>query len=171
MRRAALFAALLFLAACAGRGPNLPEAQYWQRVAASDAAYTQGPKAQDMLSRDIARCVAELRELERMGMLRGAIPADPMTGRVLDPNDPRRELQDWEAPDRTGFLRAEMGDYQDFEGCMIHKGWERVEYLPYGESLRAQESYVDSLWESRHKRPSDSYPPPPPGGYQTQVNG
>lgn len=162
------------LVACAGNpDPSLPEAQYWQRTAASDAAYTQGPKAQDMLSRDIARCVAELRELERLGMLRGTIPADSRTGRVLDPDDPRLKLSEYETPDRTGFLRAEMGEYHDFEGCMMHKGWERVEFLPYDESQGARENFVSTLWENRYgAKETASYPPvrKAAGGYTTPVN-
>jgi hypothetical protein len=167
--------ACLAVAACA-RTVTPPRdytgAQYWQRAGASDSAYTQGPKAQDMLARDIARCVAELRELERLGMLHGTIPADPATGRLYDPDDPRRELADWEAPDRTGFLRMEQGQYHDFEGCMAYRGWERVKYLPYDTVARGQEAHTDALWDARH--PADPrepwQPAPPAGGYRTSVN-
>ena len=48
--------------------------QYWQRVHTSSALYLRGPKAQQMLNRNIARCVVELRELERLGAVKNAIP-------------------------------------------------------------------------------------------------
>lgn len=160
------------LAACAPQPKPFPEAQYWQRVDASDAVYTRGPKAQEMLSRDIARCVTELREMERMGMARDAIPADPTTGRVLDPDDPRLPLRDYEAPARAGFLRTELGQYHDFEGCMDYAGWQRVEFLPYETVHRAQGDHIDALWDTRHPRPEPEpwAPAPPSGGYTTPVN-
>lgn len=75
-----------------------------------------------MLSRDIARCVVELRELERLGAVRDAIP-EYVDGVVLSESEAR--LAGWDTPERDKTF-AEHSDYIDFEGCMIAKGWERL---------------------------------------------
>lgn len=135
-------AAVLTLAACAVAHPvqDVVDGQYWQRINTSESIYMQGPKAMQLLNRSIARCVVELREFERLGMVRNAIPAD-IEGRVLDPD--QQNLDDWDAPERDGVLFAEHFDYQDFEGCMYAKGWERVEYLPYDVSIRSRAQYLE----------------------------
>jgi hypothetical protein len=130
--------AAVSLASCAGRTTKIDNGQYWQRVSASDAIYLQGPKAQQMLNRDISRCVFELRELERLGQIKNAIPTD-FHGRVLDPD--QKDLYDWDTPERDDQLFAEHGDYQDFESCMLDKGWERVKHVPYSGVERAERAY------------------------------
>ena len=64
----------LAVAACAVP-PKLEDAQYWQRKSATSALYLRGPKAQQTLHKDIADCVTEIDELERLGPLREALPA------------------------------------------------------------------------------------------------
>ena len=161
----------LLLVACVQPPKPLPEAQYWQRASSSDAIYTQGPKAQDILARDISRCVAELRELERMGILHDTIPSDSETGRVLDPDDPRLEMDEYEAPDRTSFLKVELGEYHDFEGCMSAHGWRRVEHLPYETVHLSRESREKALWKTKHPHVQEDYPAAKPsGGYRRHVN-
>tara|TARA_R110001592_G_scaffold20926_5_gene84575 strand:+ start:12621 stop:13145 length:525 start_codon:yes stop_codon:yes gene_type:complete len=113
--------------------------QYWQRIHASSAIYLRGPKAQQMLNRDIARCVVELRELERLGAVRNAIP-EYVDGVVLESTEAR--LAGWDAPERDKELFAEHSDYIDFEGCMIAKGWERVKYVPFDVAEQAHENYL-----------------------------
>lgn len=113
--------------------------QYWQRISSSSAIYLQGPKAQQMLNRDIARCVVELRELERLGALRNAVP-EYVDGVVLGANEAR--LAGWDAPERDKELFAEHTDYNDFEGCMVTSGWERVKYVPYDVAEQAHETYL-----------------------------
>lgn len=130
--------ALLALTACVGDAPHLDNGQYWQRVNMSDAIYAQGPKAQQMLNRDISRCVTELRELERLGTIKNAIPTD-FEGRVLDPDE--KAMNDWDTPERDQHLLAEHGDYHDFESCMLDKGWERVKHVPYDVAERAEDNY------------------------------
>ena len=111
--------AVLALGACVAPQTNVVDTgQYWQRSSVSDAAYTQGPKAQQMLNKDIAACVAELRELERLGQIREAIPANPVTGRVQSSGE--EALAKWDEPERVKYLLAEHGEYHDFETCMIH---------------------------------------------------
>ncbi len=123
--------------------------QYWQRNHASESAYLNGPKAQQILNRDIARCVTELKELERLDQIKDAIPVDSQ-GRVLDPD----ELQMYRAdnPNRDGALLSEQLDYQDFEGCMQYKGWERTEFVPYNGVLRAEDNYYENHIDTRTLR-------------------
>ncbi|MEZ5918939.1 MAG: hypothetical protein R3D66_03165 [Alphaproteobacteria bacterium] len=147
--------AILALGACAvGPQKKLEDAQYWQRVSVSESAYLQGPKAQQILNRDISRCVTELRELERLGALKEAIPAD-MNGRVLDPDAQALHRED--TPEREGDLLMEDYEYHDFETCMLTAGWERVTYLPYSVAERAREDYLDAhidyKYRNRHKLP------------------
>ena len=131
-------AAVMALAACNSMPPStakqleMAKGQYWQRAETSSAIYQRGPKAQQMLHRDIAKCTYEVRELKRLGSLRASTPADPDSqGRVPDPSTPEGRLAGWETPERDGYLYAEHSDFHDFETCMIASGWERVEYLPY----------------------------------------
>lgn len=131
-------AAGALVAACTPVEKPDPASQYWQRVSASELIYTRGPKAQQMLNRDIARCVTELRELERLGQLRNAIPTDP-TGRVLDPDE--KALYGYDSVDRDGYLLLEGGEYHDFETCMLAKGWERIKHVPYDVSEDSWKSY------------------------------
>lgn len=122
--------------------------QYWQRVSASSAIYTRGPKAQQILNRDIARCVVELRELERLGAIKDAIP-EYAEGIVLA--DAEAELAGWDTPERDDELYAEHSDYSDFEGCMLEKGWERIKYVPFEEAAQARDNYLSSHSEYRKK--------------------
>ena len=137
----------LALTACGSPVGKINKAQYWQRVSTSDATYMRGPKAQDMLNRDIARCVVELRELERIGMLRDTIPMDN-SGRLLDP--PAAALAGYDTPERQGALLSEHGDYFDFEGCMMAKGWERTAHLPFDIAIEARDQYLDSVERYQH---------------------
>ena len=125
--------------------------QYWQRIHASTATFIRGPKAQQLLHRDIARCVVELRELERLGAVKNPIP-EYMDGVVL--SGPEVELAGWDAPERIEYLYAEQSDYHDFEGCMIAKGWERIKFVPYDVAYRSREDYLDAhqKYQDRNKK-------------------
>ncbi len=112
--------------------------QYWQRVHTSSALYLRGPKAQQMLNRDIARCVTELRELERLGAVKDAIP-EYIDGLVLSKDEAK--LAGWDSPERDKELFAEHSDYIDFEGCMLAKGWERIKFVPFDVVKDANENY------------------------------
>ncbi|MBX2834013.1 MAG: hypothetical protein KTR28_03480 [Micavibrio sp.] len=127
------------LSACGTSRDNLKEAQFWQRTASSDALYMQGPKAQQILHRDIARCVTELRELERMGAVKNAIPAG-VDGHVL--TEEEQYLAEWDSPERNKDLFAEHTNYSDFEGCMDDKGWQRVEHVPYKTGIKGRNNYL-----------------------------
>lgn len=130
---------VMVVTGCAGKEIEDVGGQFWQRVSVSEAIYQQGPKAQQMLNRDISRCVVELRELEKLGTVRDAIPTD-LRGKTLDPDE--QELYDWDTPDRNKHLYAEHSDYADFEGCMLEKGWERVEHVPFDVGNKGRENYL-----------------------------
>lgn len=122
-------------------GHVVKEGQYWQRIHASEMAYTQGPKAQQLLNRNISMCVAELQELERLGTIKNAIPVD-YSGRVLNPDE--QTMREWETPERDGELLSEHMDYHDFETCMLAKGWERVKHVPYDVAEKSRKAYLDA---------------------------
>lgn len=122
--------------------------QYWQRIHSASALHLRGPKAQQMLNRDIARCVVELRELERLGAVRDAIPAY-VDGVVL--NDTEARIAGWDTPERDKELFAEHSDYIDFEGCMVASGWERIKYVPYDVAEQAHENYLDTHTNYRYQ--------------------
>lgn len=148
--------------------------QYWQRANTSSAIYLRGPKAQQTLNQDIARCVSDLRELERLGAIREAFPADPNPdGTVPDPATPPGRMAQWDTPSRKGPLYSEHLDYHDFEGCMASKGWERVENLPYDIAKKARGEYLDVITgrEYRTRIAQDREPPvPAPQGDYSDLN-
>lgn len=149
-------AAFLGLTACdtsyAERRALEDNARFWQRASVSEATYMEGPKAQQMLHRDIARCVTELKELERLGTIRTVTPAETMiNGKVPDPHSPEGSMAQWETPKRDGMLRAEFSDYSDFETCMQAKGWERVEHVPYDVAERSRETYVETIMHEQYR--------------------
>jgi len=119
---------------------------FWQRSATTDAIYQRGPKAQQMLNRDISRCVTELRELKRLGAIRHVTPAEiDEQGLVPDPDTPQGTMDSWDTPYRDGYLRAEHLEYHDFETCMMAKGWERIEHVPYDVAEEGREAYIDAV--------------------------
>jgi len=140
----------LALAACQ-MPPRLEDAQYWQRKNASSALYLRGPKAQQTLHQDIASCVVELDELERLGPMREAIPADTKDGQVRRAESAEGRLADWDTPKRDGYLYGEHSNYNDFETCMNYKGWERVENLPYDQATKSREEYMETLYGYKYQ--------------------
>jgi len=118
-------------------------AQYWQRVAASESTYLNGPKAQQLLNRDIARCVTELRELERLGQVKNAIPMD-RKNKILSPDDYNAKHKS--TIERDGYLFGEHKNYSDFEGCMGEQGWERTRFItPRAESYAAKNYFANHV--------------------------
>ncbi len=107
-------------AACTWDDPH--EGQYWQRVSTSESVYQQGPKADQILDRDIGRCVVALQELEQLGTVKDPIKTDRQ-GRVLDPDE--------QSPPKAFVKFQTDRNYRDFDGCMKSKGWERVMHMPH----------------------------------------
>lgn len=142
----------LAVSACEATPKDPNNFQYWQRSSASSAIYMQGPKAQQMLHRDIARCVSEVKELERLNKTQDALIVEKRTGRLLDPD--RKKMLGYDTPEYNGYLLSEHKDYQDFDSCMAFKGWERTRSINYEIADRARDNYLKSL---------ESY------GYQSKV--
>ncbi len=135
-------AAILVLPACeTAKEVGDIGGQFWQRTSSSDALHIRGPKAQQILNRDISRCVMELRELERLGAVKNAIPTD-LSGHVLTQDE--LDMADWDSPERDKHLFAEHSDYSDFEGCMTSNGWERIEHVPYDTARKGRQNYLDA---------------------------
>lgn len=144
----------LSLGACASQSAASREAlernaAYWQRANVTETAYMDGPKVQQMLHRDIARCVTELRELENLGTLRNAVPAE--SGRYRRNNAPAHEMARYETPDRDGYLLNEHGNYHDFETCMVDKGWERLEHVPYDTAEKSRSNYLKTIIGEKYR--------------------
>lgn len=143
--------------------------QYWQRAETSSALYMRGPKAQQMLHQDISRCTSDLKELEMLGSVREAVPANNWPdGRVPVRTTPEGNMAVWDSPERDGYLYAEHLDYHDFEGCMTAKGWERVEDLPYDVATQARGTYLKTIRGRDYQTKlgyRDSPPPRPPSQY------
>lgn len=142
-------------AGCAGpeglpRAALKSNAAFWQRANVSESVFMDGPKAQQMLHRDIARCVTELRELEELGSLRNALPAENSHYHDAG-NREEQALAEWETPDHDGYLLAEHGNYHDFESCMVDKGWERVEHVPYDVAEKSRENYLQTIIGERYR--------------------
>ncbi len=158
---------VLGLAACAA-STNLEDAQYWERKNSTSSLYLRGPKAQQTLHKDIAACVNDINELERLGALREAIPANSDNGRVPDQTTPEGRMANWDSPERDGFLYAEQLDYHDFEGCMDYKGWERVEHLPYEQAKTARGEYLQTVYGQRFQSRYGDAPSIEPPAQPTQ---
>ncbi len=133
----------LSLSACS-TGPKIEEAKYWQRSSASSSLYMQGPKAQQKLHMDISSCVSNVKELEQLGEVRRAVPANYNSGNEIEPRTAsERRLDQWETPFRDGYLYGEHLDFHDFETCMTYKGWDRLEHLPYTDADLARRDYLE----------------------------
>lgn len=153
--------ALLTLAACDSMPDQTADqiethnAHYWQRTDASSAVYQRGPKAQQMLHRDIAKCVYEVRELQRLGAIRTATPGDvDINGHVPDTSTPQGRLAAQDTPERDGYLFTEQADFHDFETCMKTAGWDRVQYLPYNIADEARANYITTMKEEQRRTKS-----------------
>lgn len=169
-------AALVTIAGCSSV-PSTKEqlakanGQYWQRAETTSALYMRGPKAQQMLNQDIARCTGEIRELQRLGAIRTAMPGDnDKNGNVPDTNTPEGRLAQWDSPERDGYLYAEHLDYHDFETCMQAKGWERVEYMPYKIADEARDTYVETIIDQKRRSKEMGKNTKPKTAPQYQVN-
>lgn len=151
-------AAAVSLTACASE-PSLEkmledkQGQYWQRISSSSAIYNRGPKAQQMLHKDIARCIVELNELAKVNAIREAVPANgiPPAGNPLDPKTPAGQLAHWDTPERDGDLRYEHLEFHDFETCMRYKGWERIAYVPYDVQKRSKDTYYETIMQQKRR--------------------
>lgn len=133
---------LLLATGCASKQP-FPDKQYWQRSNTSQSVMMRGEKAQQLLHKDMAECATELRELERLHEVEDAVPIMP-NGRL--------EQQDPLALEGSGAaLIGNNQDYNNFDGCMYAKGWERTLYLPFKGTEKKQSRHIpdkpSSIWQ------------------------
>lgn len=130
--------ALLTMSACAYT-PPMGQA-YWQHVEDKSALYMTGPKAQQQLDEDIATCVREVDELVVLGALRRATPPDSHSEyhRALEASG---DLDWYDTPTRYGVKKVSHKDFQDYEGCMRSKGWERARFVRYQTAAGAKSVY------------------------------
>lgn len=130
----------------------IEDGQYWQRSNSSSTIYMRGPKAQQFLARDIAACAVEIRELTQLNAIRKVVPSDKAVyENTNDPDTPAGELAHWESAQRDGYLRAENLPFNDFETCMIYKGWERVEHLPASIAQESRADYIESIYGQKRR--------------------
>lgn len=144
--RYSLIAASVFalaLTACATQADLDKTQNYWQRTDTDSALYMRGPKAQHMLHQDISSCVAELKELQRLGSIRKAIPTGGTQVPSYDPNNSM--INAYNTPNRDGPLYAEYYDYVDFEGCMMEQGWQRAVVMTPQQRVDGQDNWLKSL--------------------------
>ncbi len=146
-----LFAILLcaaLLSACASQPPRpaklKPDAYYWQRVDAASSALMQGPKAQQMLERDMANCALEIRELEKLAAIRHIPPKQ----RKYERRPTRKQSEIARTADKTHtdpVVRAPYLPYHDFQACMNYKGWELLEEDKYEIAEEDAQDYADRI--------------------------
>jgi hypothetical protein len=113
-------------------------ADYWQRTDSVSALYMTGPKAQHQLHIDIASCVAQVKELVRLGSISRATPP---SGIAMSPD----LREGWNSPTRDGPLFIEYTNFQDFDGCMRQQGWERVNFVKPVAAQSASRNYVSTI--------------------------
>lgn len=139
-----LLAVTVLATGCHHHTPKVDHGDYWQRKEAPSALHLKGAKAQHRLHKDIAGCTVEIRELRRLGSIREAIP--PRAGeRRSDGANPGGRVAGFDSPERDGANFISYHDYADFEGCMDHKGWERMQFVPRDTAHKSQETWIDTI--------------------------
>ena len=135
--------------------------RYWQRTDVTDAIYLRGPKAQQMLFQDMANCTATINEMQRLGAIRNAVPAETFNaaGEKIDYASSEGRLAKYDTPERDGFMRTEHYDYTDFEGCMTQKGWERTKFNDYATAHKARDTYLDNIGYEKYRSKMLEYTP------------
>lgn len=168
-RPTALFLGSLILVTTACQPVDLEGSRFWQREKTSEAVYMRGPKAQQMLHRDIATCTAEINELTRLGAIKSSFPPDPsQSGRTSSgksyayPQSQEKDIAKWDTPEREGYLFTENGDYYDFDGCMMAKGWERTKFVDYDVIRQSRDNYIEAVEDTRYRSTHGGRPKPPP---------
>jgi hypothetical protein len=148
----------LMLAGLLTAGCAQKEYHYWQKSDPTTAIYLTGPKAQAMLEQDIAGCVHEIIELDKLETVRENGGKAPLLADNLSQKaeaESLSKLPGYDVPDYIRSLRVEHKDFHDFDGCMHFKGWERVKYVSPETEVRAHEIYN---WTGDYQRPAVQKP-------------
>jgi hypothetical protein len=146
MRLSVLFA-LLFSVALVTACARQKEYHYWQKQDPSSSLYLTGVKAQQTLEQDIAECVHVVIELTKLGDVRGHVPAMMQPLGSYDQKEATQSMSKlpyWDVPEYIRDLRVDHTDFHDFDGCMAHKGWQRVKYVAPEAERRANQIYDDT---------------------------
>jgi len=114
------------------------ESDFWERADGTSLLYLRGPKAQTQLHKHIAACVAEVKELSRLGTIDNARPPAGIRMNV-------GLAEKWQSPKRDGALHNEYADFHDFESCMNFKGWKRVSYVRPEQINQAEQNYRTTI--------------------------
>lgn len=114
------------------------ESDFWERADGVSLLYLRGPKAQTQLHKDIASCVAEVKELSRLGTIDNARPPANIRMNV-------GLAEKWQSPKRDGALHNEYADFHDFESCMNFNGWKRVSYVRPEQINQAEQNYRTTI--------------------------
>ncbi|MAS87951.1 MAG: hypothetical protein CMH30_08275 [Micavibrio sp.] len=146
----------LSVTACAPAARLDYKGEFWQRTDASSSIYLRGPKAQHTLNHDIANCVVEVREIERLGSLRNATPPNTTTPRS-DSASLSGQTAGYDTPQYDSSTYAAYFDYQDMEGCMNYKGWQRVRYVPADVERESKRTFMDAIYTDREKKIQRGY--------------
>jgi len=164
---------MALLSACGdtpvNRGAMMTDPHYWQRTQTSSALLNHGPKAQQMLHRDLSHCVTELNELEKLGAVRGAHAGELHGASYFPPpNAPDYVLESWKSPDAYLTQRHNHLDYYNLDSCMRHKGWERMMHVPYNIRDHNRGLYTETIQTQQYRtKVGERIPVPvePPGPY------
>jgi hypothetical protein len=135
--------AALGMLAVSGCVWNPPTKQaYWSRVEDNSALWMTGPKAQQTLDENIASCVRQVDEMVELGALRETTPPDTHSEyrRALNASG---DLDYYDTPTRYGDHKVAHHDFHDFDSCMRHMGWERVNFVRYQVAKQAKETNND----------------------------
>lgn len=131
---------LLALSACSAN----KEYHYWQQKDPTSAIYLSGPKAQQMLEEDIAECVHEIIELDKLQVVRDGKGRAPTLAHNYSQKaeaEKLSKLPGYDVPEYIRSLRVEHKNFQDFDGCMRYNGWERVKYVSPETEARSRAIY------------------------------
>jgi hypothetical protein len=127
---------------------QLAQGKYWKRTDVREVTYINGVQAQRLLNQDISTCITEIKQEERMRLLREAIPANIHGTQDQYPEgtfEDELALNSWDTPERDRALRAEHYPYHNFESCMLDKGWTRTAFVAYDTVERAHKAYLKNV--------------------------
>lgn len=140
IRTVAVSVSLLALNACAAN----KEYHYWQKSDPTSAIYLNGPKAQQMLEEDIATCVHEIIELDKLQAVRDGKGQPAALANNFSQKaeaESLSKLPGYDVPEYIRALRVEHRNFQDFDGCMRYNGWTRVKYVSPETEARSRAIY------------------------------
>lgn len=136
------------------------ERHYWRRTDPNTALYLTGVKAQQTLEQDISECVHTIIELTQLDDVRRNVPSGSTTLGSHDQKEVTEEMSRlplWDVPEYIRDLRVDHTEFQDFDGCMTYRGWDRVRYVGPEAEKRSKQVYDDTAnYSVRPKNPANA---------------